>query len=293
MFKMINGKWVFVQEAAGDDGADGGGGSGDSQAAAAKAAADAAAAAAAAEAAKGDKGADGMTAKERELLHEVMEKKTKLKEAADKVKDFESKLKVWEGLDPAEVKALIAAQKDAKTKELEAKGEYEAVKQQMREAHEAEKKTLAERIADLETQLRGRDTQIDGLTVGQTFSQSKFIAEKLTLSPTKTRTIYGDHFDRDETGRVVGYDKPRGAAGRAPLVNGNGEPLSFDDALAKLVEADPDKETVLRATTRPGASSGTNNGLPNPQPKVAGGISRITAGLNDGKLVSAGRRLLK
>ena len=86
----------------------------------------------------------------------------------------------------------------------------------------------------------GKDTEIDNLSIGNSFSASKFIQDRLTLPATKARTLYGAHFERDESGNVVGYNKPAGVEGRAPLVDGNGANLAFDIAFEKIIDGDPD-----------------------------------------------------
>lgn len=183
------------------------------------------------------------------LLREVMDKKTKLK-------DVEEKLKSYEGIDPDRYKALIAKEVERERAEAEQKGDFERVKQMMAEAHKADKADLERTIEDLKSQLNGQGEVIDRLTVGNTFGSSKFIRDNMVLSPTKTRVLYGAHFE-SENGEVVAYDKPRGAANRTKLVNASGDPLSFDQALAKIVDADPDKKDVLRSTVKPGAASTT------------------------------------
>jgi len=245
-----------------------------------------------------DKGQDkdgkddgNMTEKERELLREVMEKKKKLRAIEGELSTLREQLKQWEGLDPKQVRELLDQQKKAEQQQLEARGEYEKVKQQMIEAHNAEKKSLQEQIEALKSQLAERERHIDELTVGHAFATSKFIAEKLTLPPSKARTVFGAHFERDEQGRIVGYDKPRGAPNRAPLVDGNGEPLPFDEALAKLVEQDSDRDLLLRSTVKQGANSDSTNGVNSSgKANVGVGRARILAGLRDKKLTQ-GQRL--
>lgn len=198
-----------------------------------------------------------LTDKERELLAEVMDKKEKLKALQGQLSETATKLKAWDGLNPDEVRALLEERKAAEQKQLEKKGEFDKVKQQIIEQHQSQLKTLEDRIAELSNQLQGRDTVIDQLTVGQAFAQSKFIAEELVLTPSKARTVYGAHFERDSEGRVIGYDKPAGSPNRAPLVDAKGEPLSFEAALAKLVDMDPEKESLKKAKVAAGAGSGT------------------------------------
>jgi hypothetical protein len=229
---------------------------------------------------------DGMTEKERELLRESMSRKEKIKQLEQKLNEASGALKAWEGLNPEDVRKLVQEKRDAELKSMERKGEWEKIKQQMLDAHNAEKKTLADQIAALNGQLNAYSGQIDQLTVGQAFSTSKFIADELVLTPSKARTVYGSHFERDAEGRVIAYDKPAGAAGRAPLVDGQGNTLQFDAALKKLVEVDPDRDALLKAKVKPGADSGTTGAKPTGSDnKGAGaGVARIADALRSGGL---------
>ena len=280
---------------AGDDGAAGGGAAGDDSAtsdgvtnsgdASASAADDSAAAkSAAADANQG--GSGGMTDKERELLRESMTRKEKIKELEAKLGEAANNLKIWEGLDPADVKKLVQERKESEMKALEKKGEFDKIRQQMLEAHETEKKTLKDQIDALNQKVNVNLQAIDQLTVGQAFSTSRFISDELVLTPTKARTVYGGHFERDESGVVVAYDKPAGSPNRAPLVDGQGNPLPFDLALQKIVEADPDRDALLKAKIKPGAGSGTTGAKKqsDDSKEAPAGVSRIADALRAGGL---------
>jgi hypothetical protein len=222
--------------------------------AAEKAAADKAAAdkAAADVAAAGTKPSDA----EAKLLKEVMEKKEKF-EAERKARiEVENKLKEFDGIDPKAIKALLAEQTEREQKELAAKGEWDKLKAQMAEANG---KIVAEKDAAIEAErntVKTLNQQIADLTVGAAFSASQFLKEDLVLPLNKARSLYGSHFEYKD-GKVIGYDQPAGVASRVPLVDSKGEPLGFEEAFKKIIDADPDKETILKSKTAPGAGSGT------------------------------------
>jgi hypothetical protein len=80
-------------------------------------------------------------------------------------------------------------------------------------------------------------------------------------------------------GRTVAYDKPKSAANRNPLVDASGNPLVFDEAFKRIIEADPDKETMLKAKVNPGSGSNTAQ-VKAPEKKIgqiASGVDRIRA----------------
>lgn len=183
------------------------------------------------------------------------------------------------GLNLDEVRALLDERKSAEEKKLEAQGDYDRLKQRMASEHQATVTSLNARIAELTQTLNQRDTVIGDLTVGTQFSQSQYINGELVLTPAKARALYGSHFEIED-GQVVGYDKPRGATGRTALVDAYGNAIGFDAAMAKIIEADPEKDSLIRSKVKVGAGSSTKPTTKVPDVTTgAPSLSRIAAGL--------------
>jgi len=211
-----------------------------------------------------------------------MDKKNALKKASEELDQVKGKLKDFDGIDPAEVKKLIADRKEAETRQLEAQGNWDRLKERMAEEHGNETKSLKEALVARDQEIQERDRAINELTIGAAFGSSKFISEDLTLTPNKARMIYGDHFDFVD-GKVVGFDKPRSAANRTQYVDGKGDPVSFDEAMKKIIDADPDKDELTKSRMKKGADSSTQKGEPPTKPSAGlKGMSRIAAGLKNG-----------
>lgn len=229
---------------------------------------------------KDDKPKDGkLSDTEANLLRELMEKKTALKDTGAKLANLEAELAKYSGINLEEVQALLQERKDAETQKLEQKGEWERLKQNLVDQHNSELTTLKGQIEALNQQLANKEGSINQLTIGSAFSMSSFIADDLTLTPAKAQIIYGSHFDYED-GKIVGYDKPRGSANRTMLIDSQGEPLAFDQAMKKVIESDPDKDRLIRAKARPGANSRTEDTPPKQGKVEVKGQSRITAALN-------------
>lgn len=231
----------------------GAGGEGESaEAKAAKEAADAAAAA---------KAAEGSAAKpsdaEAKLLKDAMKHKTRANELESQLSQVNEKLKSFEGIDLEKVRAMLGEQEEAERKKLESKGEYDRLVKQMGERHTTEKTQLQQQIEDAQRAGSSLQQQIADLTVGGSFGSSAFVRDDLTLTPAKARVIYGAHFEFKD-GKVIGFDKPSGASDRTMLVSSAGDALGFDEALQKIVDADPDRDHLIRSKMKPGAGSGTN-----------------------------------
>lgn len=213
---------------------------------------------------------------EARLLKENMQKKEQLKKAQSDLAELRAR---FDGIDPDAVRQLLQERKEAETKELEAKGDYERLRMRMAEEHSKDAQKWQEQLKEANDEVAKMRETIKELTVGTKFSQSKFISDELTLTPSKARVIYGDYFDVEE-GKIVGYDKPRGAANRTALVDQYGNPVEFDQALRKLVEADPEKDHLIKATVRPGAGSDTRKTAAAPKTeKFDSNIDRIASGL--------------
>lgn len=269
--------WMSLYE--GDD-VDNGGDGGD------------AAAAAAAEAERKAKEeaekAKGPTDAEAKLLKEVMEKKEALKKVNAEKAELAEKLARFDGVDLEAVKQLLAEKQERENAELERKGEWDRLKAQMAEQHKKELERLTGeatgKVSELSEKLSKREREIQELTIGRSFSESSFIRDSLTLTPSKARVVYGAHFDLVD-GKIVGYDKPAGSAERTALVDGNGDPLAFEKAIEKLVELDPDRDQMLKSKIRAGAGSDNDSDAKKREKdKHLTGRDRILAGLKSGAL---------
>jgi hypothetical protein len=276
----------LMDTATGDEGGNsaGGGGGSAEPTEAEKAAATAAAEAAAVAAANGGKKPSDEEAK---LLKEVMQKKEALKATEVSLAQANARLKEFEGIDPASIRKLLEDQAAAEEAQLTARGEFDTLKARMADEHSKSTKALNDTIAALTAQLASKDKIVDELSIGQQFAQSKLIIDELTLTPSKARTIYGGHFDVVD-GAVVAFDKPRGETGRAALVDQYGNNFAFEDALRKIVEADPDKDHLFRSKAKAGAGSESkqNVRVPPQAPVQLDAVSKIGAGLKSLNLIN-------
>jgi hypothetical protein len=214
------------------------------------------------------------------LLKEVMALKAKLKEKDSAVKAIEEK---YSGIDLEAAREALKAAEEAETKELERKGEYERLLAKQKEKADALIEAEKQRVKEMEEKLQAAMRSVDELSLGNAFAHSKFIQEKLALTPNKTRALYAQHFDIED-GKLVAYDKPKGATDRTPLISATGEPLSFDDAIAEIINNDPDKEYLLKAEGRQGAGSKASNVKADLEKKTyTDTVSKIAAGLANEK----------
>jgi hypothetical protein len=223
------------------------------------------------------------TEAEKKLLRDVMAKKAKLKDVTTELDAVKAQLAAFKDINLDEVKSLLAEKQTAALAAEEAKGNFDRVKEMMVEAHNSEKKALTDQIAALTTTLAAKDGAIGELTVGRSFSESKFILDELVLPPAKARALYGSHF-AIEDGKVIAYDKPAGQADRTALVGADGKNLSFEDAMKKLINSDPERDSLIKVNTKPGAGSNTKkveDQNKNANDKGLFGVSRIAWSLEN------------
>ena len=277
--------WMKYRAPAGDGTGDAGDGSGSG-------ASDdgAAAAALAAEAAKGNTepppaAKPKLSDEEAKLIKEVMDKKTKLKEAADKIAALEATVKQFDGIDADGVRKLLSEKQAEETRKLEEKGQWDSLKKQMVEEFGKEKVTLSTQVAERDTELSALKGLVGDLTVGNAFASSTFIKEDMTMPVNKARALYGNHFEFKD-GSVVAYDKPAGSSDRNVLVDSKGDPLSFEYAIKKIIDSDPDRDLLLKSKVKPGAGSKTSNKSSAPDQRLdkPSGMDMIAAAISKGAL---------
>ena len=217
--------------------------------------------------------------REATLLKENLRRKEKTKTLESELKDTKKALEKFNGVDLDKVSKLLADAQAAETQKLEDKGEWNKLKAQMVEQHVAEVDGYKNQVSDVEAMLKSSQATVDKLTIGHEFDSSAFINDEMTLTPGKARVIYGQHFDIVD-GSTVAFDKPRDAEGRVQLINGEGNPLGFNDAIKKIVDADPDRDSIIRSKMKPGSDSTESSGKSKPKVETKlTGRDRIAAGL--------------
>lgn len=221
----------------------------------------------------------GLSDEAAKLLRDVMKHKDRAKQYEDELKVLKSALG---DLKPEDVTTLVQQQKEQERLQLEKRGEYDRILEQVRQEQTREKTSLSEQINALREQLNERDAKIEEMTIGRSFSESAFIREKSRIPASIARKEFGTHVDLLD-GQIVVFDKPRGAAERTPIVDANGGYKSFEEAIAHLYTSHPDSKDLIKAQGKPGSGSSTvDTGKKVEQPKpVVTGVNRIAQALSN------------
>jgi hypothetical protein len=209
--------------------------------------------------------------REAELLKESMKRKELIKTLELEKKELAEKMKQYEGVDIERAKKMLADQealenkrKEEESKLLEQKGEWEKLKEQMRQDNEGRVLSEKKRAEEAEAKLNTYKNQLDNLTLANSFSSSTFIKDEIILSSSMVQKLFGDFFEVEE-GAVVAYDSPRGSSNRVKLVNADGNNLKFEEAMKKVIDGYSDKDSILRTSIKPGANS-FHSGAKSPDP---------------------------
>lgn len=245
-----------------------------------------------------------LQAEKADLLAESMKRKSKIKDLESNTSSMAEKLSQYEGVDVELYTTLMTeratqeeATKAAKEAALISDGkfeellkskstEHEGIISQMNAKHSSELEATGKTVAEIQKQNESLQGQILELTVGSAFGNSKMIREDLisAMTPSRVRQLYGNHFETNEKGEVIGYDKPRGIDGRAPIVDSQGKSVSFDEALKAILTSQDDIDSMLKSKVN-GSGSNTNqdNGKGEGGQAIGTGINRISHALNSNK----------
>lgn len=226
-------------------------------------------------------GLDGDQAfgKIQELNAENAARRTALKAAEDKLAALPPEVLA----DPAAAVAALVAVKDFNKKDWVSVGEVERIR---KEAQEGLQTQLRDVTTGYETKLKKRDQEVYDLSIGGQYKDSAYVKEKLVLPPpiahqtfsnqlvrdAEGRIVGGYGFERQDSGRIVGYLNGQPILSKAKLL---GEPAEFDEALAVMVDNYPLREQILRGTP----ATGTGN----PPAALGGGGNTYTLSRTDAR----------
>jgi len=179
-----------------------------------------------------------------------------------KIKEYEEKLKTFDGIDDVEAaKKALETVKNLDEKKLIDAGKVEELKkqyaEQVEEKEKALKKAFEDEIESLKGQLKEKDTSIFQMMVSEKFQTSPWFSgenKKTTLFPELAASYFGKNFKvENQNGklRVIGYDDN----GEMILSREKiGEPADFDEAIGTLIEKHPKKHEILKG--QPGGGPG-------------------------------------
>jgi hypothetical protein len=182
-----------------------------------------------------------------------------------KLRAAESSLEKFGDIDPdAAAKAL----QDVQAMSDDHKTAMENLRKEMSSAYD-------EKIQDRDGTIENLQGQIFKFQVSDKFNSSE-VAKSLIYDPSDAAIIFGQNFEI-ENGNVVGK------------LNGNiiysrekpGEPAGFDEALQAMIDARPNKDSILKSNVKPGAGTPPGSGVPGDDGAGNSAVDNISQGLRE------------
>ncbi|MDP9055905.1 MAG: hypothetical protein M3N34_01035 [Pseudomonadota bacterium] len=160
----------------------------------------------------------------------------------------EHRLKAYAGIDdPQAAKSALSTIAAFDSKQLVDASEIERARAEAASAADAKYQPVVQERDALHGELvKAR--------IGGAFTRSRFIADKLAIPADLVEARFGGQF-RIEDGQVVAFD---GSGNRIASPANPGEPASFDEAMAIIVQAYPHRDSILKGSGASG--SGANGG---------------------------------
>lgn len=152
-------------------------------------------------------------------------------------------------LDPAAAKKALETVGKLDAKALIDAGEVDKVKEQITGQFTAQ-------IAEKDKALEAANKIISDMRIDGVFANSEFVRDKLAMPRDFFQDAMRKHF-KDENGKVTAYDRAGNPVYSKKRV---GELADPDEALELLVEAHPQKDTILKAPQQGGSGNGGGGG---------------------------------
>lgn len=168
----------------------------------------------------------------------------------------EGKLKLFDGLDASAARKALETVANLDAKKLIDAGEVEKVKEQAKAAYDQQLQAVEEKYKPVVTERDGLLNQLHSERIGNAFSRSKFIADKLAVPIDMVQAFFGARF-KIENDQIVAI----GADGNKVFSRANpGSVASFDEALEIMVDAYPNKDALLKGSNGGGGGNGGKGG---------------------------------
>jgi len=161
----------------------------------------------------------------------------------------EKAVKAFDGItDPASAIKALATMQNLDAKKLIDSGEVD-------KANAARDKGWQDKVTAAETRASANEAALYSERIGGAFARSKFIADKAAIPADFLQSRFGQHF-KVEDGKTAAYDH---AGNRIYSRTKPGEVAEFEEAIEMLVDAHPQRDSILKGNTN-GGSGARNSG---------------------------------
>ncbi|WP_077929224.1 DUF6651 domain-containing protein [Wohlfahrtiimonas populi] len=168
---------------------------------------------------------------------------------------YKEQLQAFDGIDPVKAREAMEKVKSFSEKDLIDAGKVEEIKAEMRRVHDVQ-------LSEATSRAEQYKQQMQSYIIGQSFGESKFIADKLNIPSDMAREFFGKHFTVDANNRVIALHDTNNLESIIYSDSNPGEPASFDEALAKFVNAYQHKDTILKGSGNKGGGTSNSGNAP-------------------------------
>ncbi len=158
----------------------------------------------------------------------------------------EAKLKAFDGItDPALALKALETVKNIDAKKLIDAGEVEKVKADIKKEYETQMSEKDKALGDIQS-------RFDNLQINSVFKDSSFVRESVAVPIDMFEAAFRNNFKIGKDGKIEAYDK---SGNRLMSKERVGEYATPDEALKLLVDAHPQKDTIIKANAGTGTGS--------------------------------------
>jgi hypothetical protein len=192
----------------------------------------------------------------------------------ERAETAETKLKGFDGIeDPAAAIKALNTVKNLDDKKLVDAGKVDEVKAEVTKAMQKQVDDALARAATIEQQYH---TEV----IGGVFSRSKYLADKVAIPADLVQARFGSNFKMKD-GKPVAYD----ATGKEVFSRSRpGELADPDEALEILIDAYPQKDSILKGEVKNGGGANNNGGAggggKKPELKLGASLTDRTAAIS-------------
>ena len=167
----------------------------------------------------------------------------------ERAESAETKLKVFDGLDPEIARKAVETVGKIDAKKLIDAGEVDKVRDQI-------KTEFTKQIEEKDKGMQSLQSRIDNMLVDGIFSNSNFVRENIAVPSDMFQSYFRNNF-KVEDGKITAYGKD----GNRLLSKAKaGEYADAEEALQILVESHPQKDVILKANLGTGTGSSGGGG---------------------------------
>lgn len=168
---------------------------------------------------------------------------------------YKEQLQAFDGIDPVKAREAMEKVKSFSEKDLIDAGKVEEIKAEMKRVHDVQ-------LNEVTSKAEQYKQQMQSYIIGQSFGESKFIADKLNIPTDMAREFFGKHFAVDANNRVIALHDTNNPESIIYSDSNPGEPASFDEALAKFVNSYQHKDTILKGSGNQGGGTSNSGNAP-------------------------------